>query len=68
MRIEYIAKIPLNGERSKKYEIIPLAENNFIIDGKIGRYKTVEEAQEFIEGYHESVNEFLENINSKLRG
>lgn len=68
MRIEYIAKIPLNGESLKKYEIIPFAENDFIIDGKVGHYKTVEEAQEFIESYHKSVNEFLESINSKIRG
>lgn len=68
MRTEYIAKVPLNGESSKKYVIIGLSENDFIIDGRVGRYKTVEEAQEFIEDHHESVNEFLESINSKLRG
>lgn len=68
MRTEYVSKTPLNGVSSKKYVIIGLSENDFIIDGRVGRYKTVEEAQEFIEGYHKSVNEFLESINSKIRG
>lgn len=67
MRTEYVSKTPLNGVSSKKYVIIGLSENDFIIDGRVGRYKTVEEAQKFIEGYHKSVNEFLESINSKLR-
>lgn len=62
MRTEYVSKVPLNGTTSKTYVIIGLSENDYIIDGKVGRYKTVEEAKNFIDNHHKDVNDFIAKL------